>query len=201
MSAVTQQNEGLTVKYDVDGVLTDVEETFYSCMDEGLEKDREDFLKKVQETTNVAYRERNDLVSPHEERISEKMRAVKENIERETGAEPEVVISTSREGVGKEDLENVLREIGLDGRDYDRITFEDEKWYDCDVLVEDNPQQIHGLINERDKAVGYYVKNGSSELVYGQNKEVEGSERCEVVDGLSGVVEHTANGFEPPGDY
>lgn len=201
MSAGVQQNGGITVKYDVDGVLTDVEETFYNCIDEGLEEDGEDFLKKVQETTNVAYRNRRDLVSPHEENLSEKMETVEENIERETGVEPEVIISTSRKGVGRKDLEDVLQRIGLDEGNYDRIIFEDQKWHNCDILIEDNPEQIGGLVNDRTAGLGYYVKNGSSELVYGQNKEIENSEKCEVVDGLSGVAEHTENGFEPPGDY
>ncbi len=198
--------EKLVVKIDVDGVITDIEKTFKNCIDgdigdyiieKGYDLDGDPesgyrFAGDVCETTGKAYRDDRDLLVPREDDISYSLKSIKNALKTKTGKEVRVVISTSREGIDEDDLKKSLESMGIDDGDYDEVRIEDEKWEDCDILIEDNPHQIEAFLVAGDGQIAYHIKNESSRMVYGDRKEIYETGMCEKVDDFSDVIDSIA---------
>ncbi len=185
----------LVLKTDVDGVLTDIEKTFFNCLeelsDESLQEYEEceglELADRVCGTTNLAYKERRDLLVPREDGISVKIDDIRKALEYKTGKRIEIVISTSREGINREELIESLGSMGI--TNYDDVKIEHDKWRDCDILVEDNPHQIKKFLEDGDGNKAYHVKNDCSEMVYGDRQDIYQTGRCDEIYSFSDIVE------------
>ncbi|GEM_PF-2901564 len=184
------QKDSLTVKFDVDGVLTDIEETFFNCIEGDLEDymDMEgyDLAKEVCRITNLAYKNRRDFLVPREDGIPEKLEDIRSALIDMVEEEIEIVISTSREGIDEHELEESLKAMGIEN--YDEARIEYDKWKDCDILVEDNPYQIKAFLDENPGNEAYHVINECSKMVYGDRKDIYKTGRCLKVDSFSDII-------------
>ncbi|MFP4116783.1 MAG: hypothetical protein ACLFQ8_02460 [Candidatus Aenigmatarchaeota archaeon] len=196
MYSDTPEDE-VVVKADVDGVLTDIKETFENCipgsvLDYVVEKeyDLEDlgyeFAEEVCETTNLAYKENRDLLVPREEDLPGKIEGIKEALEKKTGKHAKFVIATSRKGIDEEELEEALSSMGIEN--YDDLRIEEEKHKDCDILIEDNPGQIKAFFDEGGQKA-YHINNECSKMVYREQEDIYGDGRCRSIESFSEIIE------------
>ncbi len=180
----------LIVKFDVDGVITKIEKIFMNCIDGDMEKytDKEgqDLAEEVCEVTNLAYKNRRDLLVPREDNISQKMEDIRNFLEEREGKEVKIIISTSRKGIDQNELEKSLESMGIDN--YDEVRIEYDKWKDCDILIEDNPHQIKTFLDEGLDKKAYHVRNKCSKMVYGDRSDIYETGRCKKVGGFVDIV-------------
>ncbi len=183
--------ETFVVKFDVDGVLTDIEETFLNCIDGDLgdymDIEGYDLAKEVCRITNLAYKNRRDLLVPREDGIPEKLEGIRSALVDRVEEEIEIVISTSREGIDGYELEESLKAMGIEN--YDEARIEYDKWKDCDILVEDNPYQIRAFLDENPGNEAYHVTNECSKMVYGDRGDIYKTGRCFKVDSFSDIID------------